>query len=664
MRRFIAPLILLSCAAFAADPIVLVTLDTVRADRLSLYGYAPKTSPNLDAAGAKALVFDQAYTIVPLTFPAHLAILAGRTPFDTGIFLNGQQFTPDAGYLPTLLKKKGYATAAFLSSAILDRTFGAAKDFDHYDDTMTRKTGGDVDAERTGAETVAAALAWLKTAKRPFFLWVHLFDPHAPYTPAQPWAGRFAHPYDAEIAQMDAALGDLFRALPRDARVLVAADHGEMLGEWGEEEHGVLLYQPAVHIPLMVWGPGIKAGRERRPVTLLDAYPTLLAFAGLKPPAGIPGVNLLALPEGEREVLATSLYGREVLGFLPSLALLREGHKLLAYGDRDYKLFNLADDPGEKENLFLTDRRRVREMRRGLQAVEFPSTLQVALRDEDKKKLTALGYSTPKKTEKLIHPEEGLKYEAMFAEAKRLMASGREEEGEMRLLTVLERAPHMTEARSFLGKHYMKTGRHAQAREIFAGMINEQAMDPRVRVNFAQSLIGQGELDKAAAELKVALAMDPRVPEAYGLLGQLLLDRRDYDALDGLYAQARQYSIESAPLFAALGMMERDRKNPAGAERHFRDALEVDPGAMMALKGLASILRSSRPREALALCLKGRERAPRDPEFNYLAGVLLFQLDGDRVAAKRCLETALLGCGPLGFCDRVNEEIRKIDGSR
>jgi arylsulfatase A-like enzyme/Flp pilus assembly protein TadD len=662
MRRTLALLILLASAAFGAESIVLVTLDTVRADRLSLHGYPQKTSPSLDAAAAKGLVFDRAYSIVPLTFPAHVAILTGQDPFATGLFLNGQQFVPDEGYLPSALKKRGYATAAFVSSAIMERTFGGAKDFDLYDDAMTRKALGEEVSERPAAETVARALAWMKTEKGPYFLWVHLFDPHAPYNPSKPWADRFAHPYDAEIAQMDAALGDLLKAVPKKAAVMIVGDHGEMLGEHGEEEHGVLLYQPAIHVPLVLLGGGVKPGREARPVSLLDCYPTLLALAGAPVPAGLKGTDLRALPAQERTLLASSLYGREVLGFLPSMAVVQGGFKLLAYGDRDYKLFDLAKDPGEADNLFLADRRRVREMRKAALEVQFPSSLQVAIRDEDKKKLTSLGYSTPKKTERLVHPEEGLQYERMLSEAKKLLAAGKSDEAELKLLALLDKAPGMNEARTMLGKIYTKSGRHAEAREVFAGLANQQAMDPKPRLDLARTLIAQGELDKAAAELRTVQTIDPRQPEAYGMLAQIHLAKRDWNALDALAAMARQYSVESTALFTSMGLAAKERKDLPAAERAFRDALELEPGALLPLKGLATVLyMQERKREALDAYRRLLETSPADREANYLAGLLTYQLEGKKLVALQYFNTALEGCDQPKFCDLVKEAIRKVE---
>jgi predicted Zn-dependent protease len=344
------------------------------------------------------------------------------------------------------------------------------------------------------------------------------------------------------------------------------------------------------------------------------------------------------------------------------MAVVQGGFKLLAYGDRDYKLFDLAKDPGEADNLFLADRRRVREMRKAALEVQFPSSLQVAIRDEDKKKLTSLGYSTPKKTERLVHPEEGLQYERMLSEAKKLLAAGKSDEAELKLLALLDKAPGMNEARTMLGKIYTKSGRHAEAREVFAGLANQQAMDPKPRLDLARTLIAQGELDKAAAELRTVQTIDPRQPEAYGMLAQIHLAKRDWNALDALAAMARQYSVESTALFTSMGLAAKERKDLPAAERAFRDALELEPGALLPLKGLATVLyMQERKREALDAYRRLLETSPADREANYLAGLLTYQLEGKKLVALQYFNTALEGCDQPKFCDLVKEAIRKVE---
>jgi arylsulfatase A-like enzyme/cytochrome c-type biogenesis protein CcmH/NrfG len=664
MFRFILTLLALTATLPAAAPnIVLVTLDTTRAGHLSLYGYAEKTSPNLDTAAKGGRVFTRAYSIVPLTFPAHAVLLSGRTPFETQIFLNGQAFTPEPDYLPSLLKKKGYATAAFLSSAILDGNFGLAADFDTYADmTDLPKLEGAPRVERSAADTTALALGWLKKARKPFFLWVHFFDPHTPYTPPKPFADRFKLPYDGEIATMDASLGNLLKTLPKETFVLIVGDHGEMLGEHGEDEHGVLLHQGAVHIPLVLMGPGVPPGMAEGPVSLLDVYPTLLEAAGVKAPEGLQGQSLLSPADPARPILASSLYGREVLGFLPSLAAVQSDFKLLDYGGKDHQLFDLAKDPKESDNLFSAQRRKVREMKKLTDTVKFPETLAITIRDEDQKKLTALGYSAPKKTERLVHPEEGLKYERVFTKAKTLIEEGKTEDAITLLANLLATAPQHTEARSTLGRLYMKLGLHQEAREVFTQMVNRNTADPRTHLQLAETLAAQGEMERAVQEYRIALTLDPRLSEPYAALARVYYHGRDYAALEALRDQAKPYSIDSAELTAYLGYMAVDRKQADEAERLFQDARELAPSSPLVLKGLATVRKMKGDKAgSLALWKEVLGPAPHDPEANYMAGMLTLQTGGSREEALGFLRQAQERCLGPKLCGLVKKAIAEAE---
>lgn len=213
-----------------------------------------------------------------------------------------------------------------------------------------------------------------------------------------------------------------------------------------------------------------------------------------------------------------------------------------------------------------------------------------------------------------------------------------------------------------LGKIYTKSGRHAEAREVFAGLANQQAMDPKPRLDLARTLIAQGELDKAAAELRTVQTIDPRQPEAYGMLAQIHLAKRDWNALDALAAMARQYSVESTALFTSMGLAAKERKDLPAAERAFRDALELEPGALLPLKGLATVLyMQERKREALDAYRRLLETSPADREANYLAGLLTYQLEGKKLVALQYFNTALEGCDQPKFCDLVKEAIRKVE---
>ncbi len=261
--------------------ILLVTLDTTRADRLGLETDVVET-PALDALAARGQVFSQAYATAPMTLPAHTSILTGRYPSEHGIHENGRRFTDSESLMASRLQQRGYRTAAFVSAFPLAAEFGLASGFDRYDDDF-----GDDNAERPANQTTDLALAYLERGGvGPLFLWVHYFDPHEPYEPPEPFRSRYPEdPYLGEIAFMDQELGRLvnafearFEATPY--RILVAGDHGEGLGDHGEALHGNLLYQGVMRVPLIVVGSGISAGMVAVPVSTRRIFDTILSWAG------------------------------------------------------------------------------------------------------------------------------------------------------------------------------------------------------------------------------------------------------------------------------------------------------------------------------------------------------------------------------------------------
>ena len=297
-------------ASPAAPPsVLLVTIDTLRADRLGAYGDAQARTPHLDALARRSLVFERAFAPAPLTLPSHATLLTGLLPPAHGVRGNGS-FALGAGP-PTLaeaLGARGLRTAAFVGGFPVSRRFGLARGFEHYDDALAKAPGLHFEfAERRAPEVVSAARGWLAQQAGPVFVWVHLFDPHAPYDPPPAYAGP--DPYRGEIAATDAALGGLLEAW--DARagrsyVAVTSDHGEAFGEHGEESHSLFVYDVTLRVPLLLRGPGIGARRETTPVGLSDLAATLLARVGGTGPT-LPGRDLARADPARLTALALSL---------------------------------------------------------------------------------------------------------------------------------------------------------------------------------------------------------------------------------------------------------------------------------------------------------------------------------------------------------------------
>ena len=302
LQLLIAAALLLQCAAATVPArrprpnVILITIDTVRADHVGCYGATDVKTPTLDALAHDGIVFERAVSQVPLTWPSHAAILTGTYPFQNGVQdFTGQPLDERFRSVAQVFKQQGYATGAVVSAFVLDRSWGLARGFDFYDDAFSAETFRQKDiglVDRKAGESVTRALAWLqKTPRRPFFFWLHLYDPHSPYDPPEPFRTQYkTHPYDGEIAYADHELGRLIAWLKQNqlytgTAIVLLSDHGESLGEHGEKEHGFFVYNSTIHIPLIVKPPaasGFRPGRNSSPVETVAVAPTLTRLAGMK----------------------------------------------------------------------------------------------------------------------------------------------------------------------------------------------------------------------------------------------------------------------------------------------------------------------------------------------------------------------------------------------
>jgi arylsulfatase A-like enzyme len=473
-----------ACARGAKDqfpgaPVVLISIDTLRADHLPAYGYAGVQTPHLDRFRKDAILFENAYTHVPLTLPAHVSILTGLLPFEHGVRDNlGYHF--DAKAHPTLqalLKARGYATGAAVSAYVLQGGTGIADGFDFYDDKMVAPFGADAlgRVQRSGAETAALASRWLAGVKgKPFFLFFHTYEPHAPYEPPEPFKTRYPLAYDGEIAAADEVVGGLLDELRRldlydRALVIVLSDHGEGLGEHGEDEHGILLYRWALHVPLLVKLPGsARAGtRVAAPVETIDLVPTLGQVLGLTLPSGLRGRSLFAEGGEARRIYAETSYPRTHLGWSELRALVDERWHYIEGAKRE--LYDFVADPREIANR-LADQR---ELGRSRQAElgRLPATLAApsAASSADTERLAALGYlgGAVQATGPLPDPAERIGVLKDVKAAFRLAAAGRDEEAVVAFRRILETNPLLADARYELAQTLTRLGRWDEAYDAY-----------------------------------------------------------------------------------------------------------------------------------------------------------------------------------------------------
>jgi arylsulfatase A-like enzyme len=389
-----------------ANPnILLVTLDTTRADALGCYGGNPKVTPNLDLVASRSHLFQHCEASVPQTMPSHTTIFSGLHPFHHGVRKNLAVMVDDG--VPLIaeeLQRLGYRTGAFVSSFVVDGRFGFARGFDHYDapDLRPRRGGG---TERRAGDTVGKAIAWLDGRRAPWFAWVHLFDPHTPYDPPEPFASRFpGDPYHSEVAYMDSEVGRLVGALVSSGRfdstlVVIAGDHGEALGEHGEETHGILLYEATTRVPLLIHTPGQKKPvRHTEPVGLVDLAPTFRDIAGID--TSCDGMSLRPVLAGRssadcsRALYMESLEGYLRNGWAPLYAVVAGGHKYIEAPSPE--LYDLDADPHERRNLATARPATAAELARRLAAIapsdEAFQGETIVLSEDEAAALLALGY--------------------------------------------------------------------------------------------------------------------------------------------------------------------------------------------------------------------------------------------------------------------------------
>jgi choline-sulfatase len=395
-----------ACAIGPRAPVgvVLITLDTTRADRLSPYGFGNARMPALDRLAREGVVFDQATTVAPLTLPAHTSLLTGLLPPHHRVRDNASApLDPEQATLAEILAARGYRTAAFVGSAVLDPDRGLRQGFQEYGgisrNTVNRLPPLGRGLQRPAGAVMDDALRWLATVNdAPFFLWTHLYDPHRPYEAPEPFASRH-DPYVAEIAYADSQIARLLEALDRQRLldrvvVIVVADHGESLGDHGERDHGVFLYEGVLRVPMIMRAPGIRPARVASVVRLTDVMPTVLDLLGVPAPP-LDGVSLLATlngPPTDLDAYAESLYPQRH-GWAPLFSLRSDRFKFIDAPRPE--LYDLRLDPFEQRNIIEQRQELAAALRTRLRTLEQskPSTGARAPVDAElHARLAALGY--------------------------------------------------------------------------------------------------------------------------------------------------------------------------------------------------------------------------------------------------------------------------------
>ncbi len=533
-----------------ATPVVLVSVDTLRSDRLPAYGYGGVETPAIDRLRRDGILFERAYTHVPLTLPAHTSLLTGLLPPDHGVRDN-LGYTVDAATAPLLqqtLKEAGYATGAGVSAYVLRRATGIDAGFDFYQDDVEVTSGPGVQAiQRSGAETLQAVRPWLRSvANEPFFLFFHIFEPHSPYEPPDEFAQRYPSPYDGEVAAADQVVGDLLEDLANlgvydKALIVFLSDHGEGLGDHGEDEHGLFLYRSTLQVPLILKLPQAERAGEtvEYPVQLIDVYPTLVSALGLPLGEHLQGTSLLAQPRPEprdNPIYAETFFPRLHFGWSDLAALVVGRYH---YIDAPLpELYDLLSDPNEANNLVGLEPALEQEFRTALRAYDRDLKAPATTDSETRSRLQALGYVGEDSTadgEDLPDPKTRAGVLAEIRDAYRLYADGDYAAAAKSFEKIITENPGIEDAWEYLALSRLGLGRMDEAVVTYEAALEQLPSSRRLSLRLALLLFRMGRLEEAFVQANLAIPYDATA--AHVLLGQIAFSRGD---LAGAEIEARE----------------------------------------------------------------------------------------------------------------------------
>ncbi|MCA9751325.1 MAG: sulfatase-like hydrolase/transferase [Gemmatimonadetes bacterium] len=666
----------------APTGLVLVTIDTCRADRIGAFGARTGATPHLDALADAGTRFLQTQAPVPLTAPSHTTIMTGLYPDRHGVRDNGTARLSDEGLtLAEILKERGWRTAAFVSAFPVTREFGLDQGFDHYDDALVESSAGVAGAEnaeavaermfydeRIASSTTDAALEWLREASRgseSFFTWIHYFDPHAMYRPPARFMRVGMEPYDGEIAFVDEQIGRILEALG-DARsgvtVVVTADHGESLGEHGESTHGLFTYESTLRVPWILAGPAVPIGeRVEDPVSLVDVMPTALDALGLADgiPGDLDGESCLPLALGRGEgpafVHGECLFPRYHFDWA-GLRTIRRGPWKLIEAPRA-ELYDLSKDPAESTNLVDEQPEVVSELRAEMRSFEARGGAigadEVALDEAARERLERLGYVGAvggDAQDDLWNlggrdPKDMVEFFNRLQELPTILMSGRYDEGERMLLDLRQQDPKNSNVVEKLALLERLRENWSEAARWCEEQIRLQPAELKPRMNLAWARRQLGDVAAARAMYEEVLEIDPEHAEAWRRLGSLESEAGDADAAVTALESAARLSPDDPETLAALGQAREDAGDTAGALGAYDRALALDANLPAAVNGKALALsHAGRASEAVAVLRAALPALAEDADLrNNLAWILANEnLDAKDalVHARKALELA------------------------
>lgn len=592
--------------------VLLVTIDTLRADALGSYGGRAAT-PNLDALASRGARFTFAHGHAVVTLPSHASILSGRYPYEHGIRDNtGYRFDQGRPTIATLLKSAGFATGAFVGGFPLDRRFGLGAGFDTYDDRLDPASATDPgERERRADAVVASATNWIGSQRGKWLAWVHLYDPHTTYAAPADWAAKYpGAPYLGEVAWTDFALGPLLTLLqtqPRDTLIVVTADHGESLGEHGETTHGVFAYESTLRVPLIIAETRVAGGKNSlpegvtidTPVRHVDLLPTILDAAGVPPPASLSGASLqevIATRTGEdRPSYFESMTPAVTRGWAPLRGLISSGHK---YIDLPLpELYDLARDPGEATNLVTGEPDRTQVFVNLLKGFDMaPPSRAAAETPETIERLRSLGYigggtaAVRDRYTEADDPKRLIEIEQMLERAAAAQASGRIDEAVGLYRAAISRRKDTEDAYRKLALVQWRQGRAADAISTLELALANGVTQSEVRIKLGQYLAESGQPQRAIELLAATAGNDPDALTALG--NAYVLADRPRDAIAS-FDKLLSIDPENALAYENIGAAQLQARNFPAAEAALRRSIALDPARAGAHTSLGVALAST-----------------------------------------------------------------------
>jgi len=633
--------------------VLLITIDTLRADAIGAYGNRRASTPAIDRLAASGVRFADAHAHNVITLASHANILSGRYPTDHGVRDNaGFRFPTGVDTLATLLKARGYRTGAFVSAYPLDSRFGLDRGFDVYDDSFVdaQPRPAFLEQERRGAETVALARRWLDAGAKdqPSFCWVHVYEPHFPYAAPEPFASRFSgDPYLGEVAAVDAAIAPLVESVvaARDGRqplVVLTADHGESLGEHGEATHGIFAYEATLSVPFIVFQPELFKPRVvTEPARHIDVLPTILDALAIHPPDALPGQSLLPFAAGVSADLAhadasaapiyfEALSGNLNRGWAPLHGVIRDR---LKYIDLPIpELYDLRRDPNEQQNLAAFQPRHVEEMRRFLDTIGANGQRSERRPEsaEARQRLRSLGYASAAvrpatRYTEADDPKRLIGLDAMLQDVLRLYLAGDLRAAISRCRELVERRPTMavallelahleresgnlpagidalrraaaltpedTQTLSLLATYLTQAGRAREAVDLLEPYSRREPPDPQVLASRALALAAAGRITDALSTLARARQQDPASAMLRVESGTVYLMAGDRAHAREEFQSALALNPAAARAHSSLGVMASEEGHVDEAVAHWGEALKADPREAEKLLAFADLQR-------------------------------------------------------------------------